>query len=257
MALHSDTMFGSLFSRRRVERMRTTPPDTRIYVIGDIHGRLDLLRRLHDAVRGDAADAAPRRVLVYPGDYVDRGEQSRQVLDLLIDHPLEGFERVLLRGNHEDMMSTFLEDLSIAGGWMMNGGDATLFSYGVGAPEQGSGEERLLVMQAAFREKVPPRHREFLRDLRLHHIEGDYLFVHAGVRPGQPVEDQTPRDLIWIREPFLSSTAEHGYCVVHGHTVVEKPEFHANRIAIDTGAYFSNRLTCLVLEGTGHRIIQT
>lgn len=238
-------------------RAAHTPEHTRIYAIGDIHGRVDLLRRLHERIRGDAEGYSGRRVLVYLGDYVDRGEWSRQVIDLLLDEPLDGFETVRLQGNHEDMMSAFLEDASIGPAWMFNGGDATLFSYGIGAPPDLIGEERVAAMQQDFRGALPAAHRDFLRGLLLQHVEGDYLFVHAGIRPGVAQDDQDPQDLMWIRETFLQSEDDHGSCVVHGHTIVEEPEFHPNRIAIDTGAYFSNTLTCLVLEDAERRIIQT
>jgi len=252
-------MFGKRLRSKddTAERGTRTPDGTRIYAIGDIHGRVDLLRLLHERIRDDAEGHPGRRVLIYLGDYVDRGEQSRQVIDLVLEDSLAGFETVRLMGNHEDMMSAFLEDPSVGQAWMFNGGDATLLSYRVGAPADLLGEARILSMQQKFRDALPDSHRAFLRSLVLYHIEGDYLFVHAGVRPGAAPEDQERQDLMWIREPFLSSKADHGYCVVHGHTIVSEPEFHPNRIAIDTGAYYTNTLICLVLEGDGHRVLQT
>lgn len=238
-------------------RAPRTPEGTRLYAIGDIHGRADLLLRLHELVRDDAAGCSGRRVLIYLGDYVDRGLQSRAVIDLLLDGTPDGFETHHLMGNHEELMSAFLEDVSAWEIWMFNGGDATLLSYGVDAPAgplDGTGTE---AMQQGFRKALPEAHRAFLRGLALCHIEGDYLFTHAGLRPGVAPDEQAPHDLRWIREPFLSSTADHGYCVVHGHTIVPEPEFHPNRIAIDTGAYYTNRLTCLVLEGEDRRVLQT
>lgn len=252
-------MFGKLLRFRDDHAPRTTraPDATRLYAVGDIHGRVDLLRGLHDSIRADARGYAGRRVLIYLGDYVDRGDNSRQVIELLLDHPLDGFETIHLMGNHEDMMSGFLEDASIGQAWMINGGDATLASYGVGAPAEPVGETRIRALQQAFNEVLPPRHRGFLRALGEHHIEGDYLFTHAGIQPGVAPDRQDRQDLLWIREPFLSSKADHGHCVVHGHTTVTEPEFHANRIAIDTGAYYSNTLTCLVLEDAERRVLQT
>jgi len=252
-------MLGRLLRSRDdpAPRAKCTPEGTRLYAIGDIHGRVDLLRRLHETIRDDAASYPGRRVLIYLGDYVDRGEHSREVINLLLDAPPDGFETHYLMGNHEEMMCAFLEDLSVGQAWMFNGGDATLLSYGVGAPEGLLGETRIAAMQQGLRDALPDAHRTFLRGLALLHIEGDYLFAHAGIRPGVAPDDQAGHDLMWIREPFLSSRADHGYCVVHGHTIVAEPEFHPNRIAIDTGAYYTNRLTCLVLEDDTGRVLQT
>ena len=252
-------MLARLFASRKARRRApAAPPGTRIYAVGDIHGRVDLLRRLHAMIADDAA-AAPdrRRLAVYLGDYVDRGEASRQVVELLLDEPLAGFETVCLRGNHEEMMLTFLEDAAAAPMWMFNGGDATLYSYGVGHQEGATPEERHAKLQRALRRAVPERHLAFLRALPLYHVEGDYLFVHAGIVPGRPLAQQTSEDLLWIREEFIHSPADHGKCVVHGHTIVPAPDIRPNRIGIDTGAYFTGVLTCLVLDGHDQRILHT
>ena len=252
-------MLERLFGRNQKRR---TPPivpaGVRVYAIGDIHGRADLLTRLHDRIRADAADApALRKVIVYLGDYVDRGEESSRVIDILLDGPPPGFEAVPLCGNHEELMLSFLEDAAMAPMWMANGGTATMYSYGVRFGDAVTTEARFLAMQRDFRAALPGRHRDFLRGLAVSHVEGDYLFVHAGILPGRPLREQKREDLLWIREEFLSSTADHGYCVVHGHSIVDEPDERRNRIAIDTGAYFSNRLTCLVLEGEGRRFLQS
>jgi serine/threonine protein phosphatase 1 len=234
------------------------PAGARVYVIGDIHGRFDLLRRLRAQIVEDAEGAAvARKVLVYLGDYVDRGDASKQVVELLIDEPLAGFESVFLSGNHEAMMLGFLDDPALGAMWLHNGGDATLFSYGVGIGSGANAEQRMISMQAGLRTRLPDSHLAFLRGLCPYHVEGDYLFVHAGIQPGVPIADQTDQELYWIREAFLYSKADHGYCVVHGHTIVSEPEFRQNRIGIDTGAFFTNTLTCLVLEGTDQRILHT
>ena len=149
------------------------------------------------------------------------------------------------------MMVAFLEDIAIAGMWLSNGGASTLLSYSVGMHTDKTGDEKLRSMQRDFQAKLPPAHLEFLRKLELYHIEKDYLFVHAGVAPGVPLEEQGSEDLLWIREEFLRSKAH------HGHSIVDMPEFLPNRIAIDTGAYYSGRLTCLVLEGQERRFLQT
>ena len=252
-------MFKSLFRRNKRPALRCeATPGSRVYVVGDIHGRLDLLRRLHEMIAADAADAGPlRKVLVYLGDYVDRGEKSREVVQCLIDERLPGFEPVHLCGNHEEMMLSFLNDVSVGAMWMYNGGDATLYSYGVGLQEGATLEERHLMMQRKLREALPESHTKFLQGLKLYHVEGDYLFVHAGVMPGKPLEEQEARDMLWIRNEFIHSGADHGKCVVHGHTIVPAPDIRDNRIGIDTGAYYSGTLTCLVLENAERRLLQT
>lgn len=234
------------------------PADTRVYVVGDIHGRVDLLTRLHDRIRDDVATSTKsRNVIVYLGDYVDRGETSKTVIDLFLDEPLDGFERVFLKGNHEEMMLGFLDNAPVGAMWLFNGGDATVYSYGVRMESPSTVDHRYFEMQQALREKVPDRHLSFLRGLALYHIEGDYLFVHAGIQPGVPIESQSSENLLWIREEFITSRADHGHCVVHGHTIFQQPDIRPNRIGIDTGAYFTNVLSCLVLEGTEQRLIQT
>jgi serine/threonine protein phosphatase 1 len=251
-------MLGWL-TRSRDEPGAHAPDGTRIYAVGDIHGRDDLLARLLQAISDDAAETSGdlRRVLVYVGDYVDRGLGSRQVIDRLIGQPLDGFETVHLLGNHEEAFLGFIEGGPIAFDWFKYGGLETLYSYDVPIPRRTSDRDieelRKLAMAA-----VPDPHVAFLRGCKLWHIEGDYVFVHAGIRPGVPLERQEPEDLLWIRDEFLSSRSDHGgKVVVHGHTICERPEIRANRINIDTGAYASGRLTCLVLQGDGRRFLNT
>ena len=252
-------MLKKLFSARNVSiPPPEAPADTRIYVVGDIHGRADLLSRLHSHIRDDVPSSTQgRHLIVYLGDYVDRGETSKTVIDLLLDEPLEGFETIFLKGNHEEMLLGFLENAAIGAMWLHNGGDATAYSYGVRMANPSSADPRYFEMQQALREKLPDRHLAFFRDLDLYHIEGGYLFVHAGVQPGIPIEQQSSEDLLWIREEFIASQADHGHCVVHGHTIFTELEIRPNRIGIDTGAYYTNVLSCLVLEGTEQRFIQT
>ncbi len=251
---------GLFKSERRARPVPAqAPTGRRIYVVGDIHGRADLLRQLHAMILDDAAAPQDRqRVVVYLGDYVDRGLESRQVLDLLLDEPLAGFEQVLLLGNHEQAMLDFLDSPSIGPAWLYYGGAATLYSYGINAqgrpPE---GVERFVHLSAELGRLLPPRHLRFLRRLVLHHIEGDYLFVHAGIRPGLPIERQQPEDILYIRDEFLNFTETHGQIVVHGHTITNNPDVRPNRIGIDTGAFATGRLTCLMLDGAERRFIQT
>lgn len=236
------------------------PPATRVYAIGDIHGRADLLERMEALIDADAVNAPERRVIIFLGDYIDRGLESAQVIDRLIETPQSGFERVFLCGNHEEAMLNFLENAADGPLWLGNGGDAALYSYGVRIKTALPYAERLATLQADLRTKVPASHLAFLRGLKRMHAEGDYLFVHAGVRPGVAIEAQSADDLIWIREPFLSARGDLGKIVVHGHTINadgEQPEIRPNRIGIDTGAYATGKLTCLVLEGESRRFLQT
>ena len=237
----------------------SVPADTRVYAIGDIHGRLDLLRQLEAKIVAHAAQApVARHVLVYIGDYVDRGYESRQVIDHLIAPPPAGFDRVCLKGNHEDFMLRFLDDAHIAPMWLVNGGRETLLSYGITLPAGHDLGDQIADAQARFRDTLPPAHLAFLKGLKLSHVEGGYVFVHAGVRPGVALEDQAESDLLWIRDEFLHSRAGHdNQVVVHGHTVVAEPEVQAHRIGIDTGAFATGRLTCLVLEGSDRGFFQT
>lgn len=254
-------VLARLFARRdpnATPLQRCVPADTRVYAIGDVHGRLDLLERLMIRIKLDAKSAAvSRKVLVFLGDYIDRGFQSREVLDYLIGHQFDGFETRFLLGNHEQWMLQFLNNVDIGPNWIAYGGEATLHSYGVRMEPLAPQSEELPIVQRNLRAAVPREHVEFMRDLTLTHREGDYLFVHAGIRPGLPLELQKETDLIWIREQFLRDTRDHGFVVVHGHTVTSTPDVHANRIGIDTGAFASGILTALVLEGAEQRFIQT
>ena len=241
------------------------PSGSRIYAIGDIHGRADLLSRLHGMILDDAAPDSPnatdtpdlRKVVVYVGDYVDRGPDSAGVIGMLIEEPLQGFESRHLKGNHEDMMIRFLESGDGGEMWMLNGGRDTLDSYGIGLSDISLFRGDMEALALAFRDSVPENHRAFLDGLQLHHREGDYLFAHAGVKPGVAIEDQSEKDLIWIRDEFTDSDADFGVIVVHGHSIRAEPEIKPNRIGIDTGAWRSTRLTALVLEGDTRRFLQT
>lgn len=233
------------------------PGGTRVYAIGDIHGRLDLLEGLHREIRLDAeAHSSDRRVIVYMGDYVDRGPDSRGVVDLLIDDPMPGFESVYLIGNHESFLLQFLDDPGVIKAWLMNGGDATLRSFGIDPFAPTNGSERGVWLQRQLSVELSAEEMAFFRSLKVQHVEGDYLFVHAGIRPGVPLESQDPFDMMWIREPFLSSGDDFGKVVVHGHTPSGQPVMRANRIGVDTGAVYGGVLTAVVLEGETQSFIQ-
>ncbi len=246
--------------RQRTETapVHRVPAGTRVYAVGDIHGQYDLLRRIRRLISEDAdASSRGRNVAVYLGDYIDRGPGSREVIETMLNEPLSGFEEIFLKGNHEDFMLEFMDDPSIGEPWYINGGDATLASYGIGRTAIKEGAARFSNVRDELRRKLPVEHMAFLRDLEMFHVEGDYVFVHAGIRPGRRIEEQRARDLLWIRRDFLSSDADHGCCVVHGHSISPDPEIRHNRIGIDTGAYYTGRLTSLVLDGAERRMIQT
>jgi len=247
--------------RRREREAPSGPPrlpeDLRVYAVGDIHGCRERLRKLHAAIEQDAATARGRKVIVYLGDYVDRGEDSAGVIEDLLAGEPAGFERVFLKGNHEDFLLRSLEDKGALLPWLSNGGDSTCRAYGLEPTAPPDGVKDLLGwLQQRLAEILPERHRRFFQDLKLTHGEGDYFFCHAGVRPGVGLEEQSEEDLLWMREPFLSSKQALGKVVVHGHTPAAGPERRANRIGIDTGACYGGCLTALVLEGDEQRFLQ-
>jgi len=234
------------------------PPGLRVYAIGDIHGRDDLLASLLQRVEMDAK-AAPveRDILIYLGDYVDRGLQSKQVLDRLTGHPLAGFEHVFLKGNHEQALLQFLSDPAFGKTWKYYGGLETLHSYGINELTLTDDPAAFERAREHFAEVLPEAHRHFLETLQVSAELGGYFFAHAGVRPGISLNRQIEEDLLWIREEFLQSSASFGKIVIHGHTPGEEVVVRRNRIGIDTGAYMTGVLTALVLEGDEKRFIQT
>jgi serine/threonine protein phosphatase 1 len=234
---------------------RRVPDGIRVYCIGDIHGRDDLLREMAERVEADMSGRAfDQAVTVFLGDYVDRGLGSMRVVEQLArgEWPTS---MVALAGNHEDLLMAFLEDAAALEGWRSLGGLETLHSYGVNVGVAMAGRD-FGGVQRAFAARFPQQHREFLEGLKVSTTIGDYFFCHAGVRPGVPLDRQDRGDLLTIRDTFLSSEAEHGKLIVHGHTPSTAPEVRPNRIGIDTAAYATNRLTCLVLEQDQRRFIQ-
>ena len=242
--------------RSRKAPVYRIPPGRRVYAVGDIHGRADLLGQLHREIIRDAErETGEGNLVVYLGDYIDRGGMVRQVVDELIAGPPAGFQAVYLRGNHEEMLLRFLEDVSILDTWLALGGQATLLSYQVAAPASGFSAERALATRDAFVEALPAAHLDFFRGLQTRFQLGDYFFAHAGVRPGVALDDQDAADLLWIRDEFLGSQEHFAARVVHGHSIQPEPQLLPNRIGLDTGAYATGVLSCAVLEGDQVRML--
>ncbi len=229
-----------------------------VYAIGDIHGRLDLLRALYDKIEQDANSRQSLiRIIVHLGDYIDRGPDAKQVIERFCTRPLSGFHNIWLLGNHEHDLMQFLDGEPTATRWLSNGGHQTLKSYDIPAVDAYASEEEHARLRLAFLSGLPLSHRLFLDNLELTYENGDYLFVHAGLHPNIPIGEQSVFDMLWIRKPFLESTRDFGKIIVHGHTPERRPDVQINRIGIDTGAYRSGCLTCLVLEGNKTRFLHT
>lgn len=225
----------------------------RIYAIGDIHGRLDLLDRAIDAIDRDLREQGGDAITVTLGDYIDRGPASRGVLDRLSVNPFPT-PYVALKGNHELMLDAFLADPALGPQWRDFGGLEMLHSYGIPAGRFMLGRDYPAAAEA-LRSAIAP-HMPFLQSLKTSFSHGKYFFCHAGVRPGVPLDRQNDHDLMWIRAEFLGSDMDFGKIVVHGHTPVERPEVLPNRINIDTGAFATGQLTCVALDEEGHRFLK-
>lgn len=247
-----------LFRRKTSSATVTVPAGRRIYAIGDVHGRADLLRQMHQMIAGDAAKRGwAKNQLIYLGDYIDRGPHSREVLALVREDNLPGFSKVALRGNHEAMLLGFLEDPGKGRAWLEWGGDAALQSFGVSRFTGFVPQAQITDAAAQLSSALGASELDFLQTLKSCHREGGYFFSHAGVRPGVALEAQKVDDLLWIRRPFLECEEDFGAIVVHGHSVNLEVEVRRNRIGIDTGAYLTGKLTCLILEGNQRWLLQT
>lgn len=252
-------VFSKLFAKALASLTRTgnlvLEDGSRYYIFGDIHGRLDLLQDLLAAVRQDLKDnPVEKATQIFLGDYIDRGPASAQVIDALAKKPDDSVQRLCLMGNHEYLFIRFLADPSILPQWLQIGGDKTLLSYGIEVSSLKDDPKRV---RQRLLSVIPGYHLDFLRSLKLFHRVNDYAFVHAGVRPGIPLERQEDQDLLWIREEFLDYTRDFGVLVFHGHTPREDVVVLPNRVGLDTGAFISGKLTCAILEGTGLRFLQT
>ncbi len=239
-----------------------TPPGTVVYAIGDIHGRSDLLETLLHGIEQDRQGRqAARFVVVFLGDYLSRGNDSYAVVETVMSWRAAapaGTEIVALRGNHEDLALRYLLGEMEAGRhWFDYDGLDALADYGVAAADPGARDDgSLQFLRERFAQALPQEHLAFFEALAISHREQDYHFVHAGVRPGVPLAEQNAHDQMWIRRRFLESELDHGAIVVHGHSIAPTPQVRHNRIAIDTGAYASGVLTCLMLDGTQRAFLQ-
>jgi len=235
-------------------RRPSVPSGVRIYAVGDIHGRVDLLDDLLAMIDADVAhhsDVTP--IFVFLGDYIDRGASSRETISRLIARS-EISRCIFLKGNHEQIMLRCLEDAGLFEIWIRLGGLKTIMSYDV-APDAMRGDVDKL--QKSLRDRLPRSHLRFLQDLQLSFTCGDFFFTHAGAKPNVDLSQQKEKDLLWVREEFLSCTNDFGKIVVHGHTPVREVDVRPNRINIDTRAFASNCLTCLAIQQDMISVIST
>lgn len=237
-----------------------TPVNTRLYVVGDLHGYPSGLAAMMDKIEEDMRGRdIPHVKLVFVGDYVDRGPDSKKLLDDLIalkeaDLP---YERIFLKGNHENGLLEFLKDpRGDRKDWLEWGGAETLASYGIKPAKKKSLLHQAEKLSEEFNKAIPDSHRAFMDALQLYYECGGFLCVHAGIKPNFPLEEQEEHDLWMIREGFLDYEGEHPWRVVHGHTITRKPEILPNRINIDTGLYKHGVLSCAVIEREEVGILQ-
>lgn len=242
----------TLFQRRVLPRF-AIPPGERVYAIGDVHGRVDLLDRLLGKIDADSeARGKADCWTIFLGDLINRGPDSRAVLERGMALARSKRACIFLLGNHEEMLLRLWRGESrVAGGFLNFGGDKTLISYGLGEAEAAAlSHKSVEEIVQIVRRLIPEVHIRFLERFGNLCRFGDYVFVHAGVRPGIAIEDQDGLDLRWIRRDFTQSTSDFGAMIIHGHSMVKKPAIRANRIGIDTGAYASGVLTAIGLQGT-------
>lgn len=252
----------SILKRNDYPRGQTVPQGVRVYAIGDIHGQLDLLEQLHEKIREDLKTKpnASKTKIIYLGDYINRGTQSREIINRLLDKPVENAHALYLMGNHEFALIQFLSGNMGYAEWLNWGGDQTLLSYDMDVVSPYADIAEIEALRTEFRTRIPTRHYHFLSKLQPYQVEGDYVFVHAGIRPGVPLHEQKLQDLILIRDEFLRNPVTCGKTVIHGHTVFKAPHIRKSRhridsIGIDTGAYNSGKLTAIVLENEGYHFL--
>ncbi|WP_265516587.1 metallophosphoesterase [Nitratireductor luteus] len=233
----------------------STPDGMRLYAVGDIHGRHDLLVEMHRRIMAQIVEDRPRDWrLIYLGDYVDRGGAESDVLEFLSRVTRDEPRVLALAGNHDIGLLEFLEWPSTYGLFVNNGGETTAQSYGVELDL--SSDAGLLRGHARLQRAIPERHLAFLRGLSLSASFGDFFFCHAGIRPGVPLDEQSPQDLVWIRQQFHGHDGLHPKVVIHGHTPVPAPEICPNRVNLDTGAWTTGRLTAMMFEGRRKKLLE-
>jgi serine/threonine protein phosphatase 1 len=226
------------------------PAGAVIIAIGDIHGNLNALDKLLAKLRSDVIPDAKEILCIFLGDYIDRGQASKRVVERLIDWS-DKHTTIFLQGNHEASLLQFLEDPVRGGNWLKHGGIETLIDYGV-IPTLGPYSPReTIALRDQLLLKLPKTHQAFFQNLNLFHSVGDYMFVHAGINPKVPIFDNNPLDLLWIREPFLKHRSLFEKVVIHGHTITPngEPEIRRNRVGIDTGSYFNGIITAMIIQG--------
>lgn len=255
-------MFWSAFKASRkpmeVEEEFTSTIDRLTYAIGDIHGRDDLFLKILNEVREDAEALGEKPRVILLGDYIDRGARSSDVLERIVKLEDEDWlDLVVLLGNHELAFIKFCVDCAYGASWLEHGGEATLASYGIPSIRDRENPEKWLELQQQTVSIVPKPHLQLLSDAHIFHVAGDYLFVHGGVKPGVPIEDQSAETLLQIRDEFLASPKASEYVVVHGHSANESASNIKWRIGIDTGAYATGTLTAVRLNGTERKLIHT
>ncbi|MDB5682910.1 MAG: serine/threonine protein phosphatase [Sphingomonas bacterium] len=258
MRIFASRLFKSVRSAEpAAERAWTIPAGRRVYAVGDIHGRLDLTEQLIGMIEQDDAErGAAETMIVFLGDLVDRGPDSCGVIDFLMRYREGPRECVFLAGNHDEIFARAASgDREAAATLHRMGGRETALSYGISGEEYDRGDYGDLA--ALLAERVPAAHTRFMRSWPDWHQIGDYVFVHAGIKPDRPMSEQRPGDLRWIRSAFLGHEECHGIMVVHGHTITEGPDIRSNRIGIDTGAYRTGKLTALGLEGSERWMLST
>jgi len=247
-----------MFARREMSTsLPSTPEGHRAYAVGDVHGRLDLLEQLLGRIEADLANRRPCKTsLVFLGDLIDRGPDSRGVIERLMGYRHPAIRPYFLAGNHEEVLLRIIAgETGLIQDWLKFGGAECLASYNLSAGDLAETNEADVMAQV--RRAIPEAHVRFIAGFSDTLSFGDYLFVHAGIRPGTDLQEQRQQDLRWIRAPFLDDCSDHGFIVVHGHTISSEVEHRANRIGIDTGAYRSGVLTALGLEGTSKWTLAT
>lgn len=244
-------------SKAKLAPLPLIPENTRVYSIGDIHGRADLLLQLLALIDRDSADFTGYLLLIYLGDYIDRGSNSKQVIDILLKQHRPRFRHIYLRGNHEQTLLDFLDNADVGRSWLNYGGQTTLVSYDVKIAKIPTKREEYINLQQQLADNIPETHLKFFNNTTFSISVGNYFFVHAGINPNYSLKKQQLEDFLWIRDEFIASKKIYEKIIVHGHTISHQVELLPNRIGIDTGAFCTGILTCLILETDQQRLLQT